>query len=131
MTASAFVEIEDVGFRRDRRVIYDGLNATVPRGKITAIVGPSGTGKTTLLRLIGGQLKPESGDVRVDGVSVQSLKRAELFQLRKRMGMLFQSGAFGPFDERLKVRAQLAFRAPRMRAENIGGITDHRLDTAF
>jgi phospholipid/cholesterol/gamma-HCH transport system ATP-binding protein len=74
-------------------VIYDGLNATVPRGKITAIVGPSGTGKTTLLRLIGGQLKPESGDVRVDGVSVQSLKRAELFQLRKRMGMLFQSGA--------------------------------------
>jgi len=87
------VEIEDVGFRRDRRVIYDGLNATVPRGKITAIVGPSGTGKTTLLRLIGGQLKPESGDVRVDGVSVQSLKRAELFQLRKRMGMLFQSGA--------------------------------------
>ena len=93
MTASAFVEIEDVGFRRDRRVIYDGLNATVPRGKITAIVGPSGTGKTTLLRLIGGQLKPESGDVRVDGVSVQSLKRAELFQLRKRMGMLFQSGA--------------------------------------
>ena len=93
MTASAFVEIEAVGFRRDRRVIYDGLNATVPRGKITAIVGPSGTGKTTLLRLIGGQLKPESGDVRVDGVSVQSLKRAELFQLRKRMGMLFQSGA--------------------------------------
>ena len=93
MTTSAFVEIEDVGFRRDRRVIYDGLNATVPRGKITAIVGPSGTGKTTLLRLIGGQLKPESGDVRVDGVSVQSLKRAELFQLRKRMGMLFQSGA--------------------------------------
>ena len=74
-------------------MIYDGLNATVPRGKITAIVGPSGTGKTTLLRLIGGQLKPESGDVRVDGVSVQSLKRAELFQLRKRMGMLFQSGA--------------------------------------
>src|SRR5210317_242800 len=81
VTASAFVEIEDVGFRRDRRVIYDGLNATVPRGKITAIVGPSGTGKTTLLRLIGGQLKPESGDVRVDGVSVQSLKRAELFRL--------------------------------------------------
>ena len=93
MTVSAFVEIEDVDFRRDRRVIYDGLNATVPRGRITAIVGPSGTGKTTLLRLIGGQLKPESGDVRVDGVSVQSLKRAELFQLRKRMGMLFQSGA--------------------------------------
>lgn len=93
MTALAFVKIKDVVFRRERRVIYDGLNATVPRGKITAIVGPSGAGKTTLLRLIGGQLKPESGDVRVDDVSVQSLKRTELFQLRKRMGMLFQSGA--------------------------------------
>jgi phospholipid/cholesterol/gamma-HCH transport system ATP-binding protein len=93
VTAEAFVEIQDVVFRRDQRVIYDGLTASVPRGKITAIVGPSGTGKTTLLRLIGGQLKPESGDVRVDGLSVQSLKRSALFDLRKRMGMLFQSGA--------------------------------------
>ena len=76
MTAEAFVEIRDVVFRRDHRVIYDGLTASVPRGKITAIVGPSGTGKTTLLRLIGGQLKPESGDVSVDGLSVQSLKRS-------------------------------------------------------
>ena len=76
MTTEAFVEIRDVVFRRDQRIIYDGLSASVPRGKITAIVGPSGTGKTTLLRLIGGQLKPESGDVRVDGLSVQSLKRA-------------------------------------------------------
>ena len=80
-------------FRRDQRVIYDGLTASVPREKITAIVGPSGTGKTTLLRLIGGQLKPESGHVCVDGLSVQSLKRSALFDLRKRMGMLFQSGA--------------------------------------
>lgn len=93
MTAGAFVEIKDVVFRRDQRVIYDGLTASVPRGKITAVVGPSGTGKTTLLRLIGGQLKPQYGDVRVDGLSVQSLKRSALFDLRKRMGMLFQSGA--------------------------------------
>ena len=93
MTTEAFVEIRDVVFRRDQRVIYDGLTASIPREKITAIVGPSGTGKTTLLRLIGGQLKPESGDVRVDGLSVQSLKRSALFDLRKRMGMLFQSGA--------------------------------------
>lgn len=93
VTTEAFVEIRDVVFRRDQRVIYDGLTASVPRGKITAIVGPSGTGKTTLLRLIGGQLKPEAGDVCVDGLSVQSLKRAALFDLRKRMGMLFQSGA--------------------------------------
>jgi len=93
VTTEAFVEIRDVVFRRDQRVIYDGLTASVPREKITAIVGPSGTGKTTLLRLIGGQLKPESGHVCVDGVSVQSLKRSALFDLRKRMGMLFQSGA--------------------------------------
>lgn len=93
MTTEAFVEIRDVVFRRDQRVIYDGLTASVPREKITAIVGPSGTGKTTLLRLIGGQLKPESGHVCVDGLSVQSLKRSALFDLRKRMGMLFQSGA--------------------------------------
>ncbi len=93
MTTEAFVEIRDVVFRRDQRVIYDGLTASVPREKITAIVGPSGTGKTTLLRLIGGQLKPESGHVCVDGMSVQSLKRSALFDLRKRMGMLFQSGA--------------------------------------
>ena len=93
MTTEAFVEIRDVVFRRDQRVIYDGLTASIPREKITAIVGPSGTGKTTLLRLIGGQLKPESGHVCVDGLSVQSLKRSALFDLRKRMGMLFQSGA--------------------------------------
>ena len=93
MTTEAFVEIRDVVFRRDQRVIYDGLTASIPREKITAIVGPSGTGKTTLLRLIGGQLKPESGHVYVDGLSVQSLKRSALFDLRKRMGMLFQSGA--------------------------------------
>ena len=93
MTIEAFVEIKEVVFRRDQRVIYDELTASVPRGKITAIVGPSGTGKTTLLRLIGGQLKPETGDVLVDGLSVQSLKRSALFDLRKRIGMLFQSGA--------------------------------------
>lgn len=90
---SSFVDIDRVVFRRDQRLIYSDLTASIPRGKITALVGPSGTGKTTLLRLIGGQLKPESGDVRVDGVSVQRLKRRALFDLRKRMGMLFQSGA--------------------------------------
>lgn len=93
MATKAFIEIENIVFRRDQRVIYDGLTASVPHGKITAIVGPSGTGKTTLLRLIGGQLKPDSGDVRIDGLSVQALRRSALFDLRKRMGMLFQSGA--------------------------------------
>src|SRR5690606_32919984 len=65
----------------------------IRRGKVTAIMGPSGTGKTTLLRLIGGQLRPDAGTVRIDGVDVHRLSRKELFRLRRRMGMLFQSGA--------------------------------------
>ncbi len=105
-SAEPFVAIEDVVFRRDQRLIYEGLTASIPRGKISAIVGPSGTGKTTLLRLIGGQLRPESGDIRVDGISVQGLKRKALFDLRKRMGMLFQSGAL--FTE-LSVFENVAF----------------------
>tara|TARA_B100000524_G_scaffold268820_1_gene147679 strand:+ start:1135 stop:1926 length:792 start_codon:yes stop_codon:yes gene_type:complete len=106
LTAPAFVEINNVVFRRDQRVIYDGLTASVPRGKITAIVGPSGTGKTTLLRLISGQLDPDAGDISVDGLSVRLLKRAALFDLRRRMGMLFQSGAL--FTE-LSVFENVAF----------------------
>ncbi len=65
----------------------------IPRGKITAIMGPSGIGKTTLLRLIGGQIKPDSGEVRFDGESIPSLGRRRLYEVRRRMGMLFQSGA--------------------------------------
>lgn len=87
------VEIRDLTFRRGRRVIFDDIDLAIPRGKITAVMGPSGTGKTTLLRLIGGQLRPAAGSVRVDGVSVPDLGRTALYALRRRMGMLFQSGA--------------------------------------
>jgi phospholipid/cholesterol/gamma-HCH transport system ATP-binding protein len=69
------------------------VNLQIRRGQITGIMGPSGTGKTTLLRLIGGQLLPDSGDVLFDGRSVPHMSRRELFQARSRMGMLFQSGA--------------------------------------
>ena len=65
----------------------------IQRGKITAIMGPSGTGKTTLLKLIGGQLRPSTGSIEVDGQNVHKLKHAQLYELRKKMGMLFQSGA--------------------------------------
>lgn len=85
--------IDEVVFSRGRRRIFDGISLRVPRGKIVGIMGPSGTGKTTLLRLIGGQLKPESGIVEVDGRRIPQLSRKDLFDVRKSMGMLFQSGA--------------------------------------
>ncbi len=87
------VEIRDLHFARGSRPIFDGIDLDIHRGKITAIMGPSGTGKTTLLKLIGGQLRPQSGRVTVDGRNVHTLRHGELYELRKRMGMLFQSGA--------------------------------------
>ena len=87
------VEIRNLSFARGDRMIFDGIDMDIQRGKVTAIMGPSGTGKTTLLRLIGGQIKPLTGTIKVDGVEVTKLSRSALFQLRKRMGMLFQNGA--------------------------------------
>ncbi len=85
--------LEQVVFRRGQRRIFDRISIVIPRGKIVAIMGPSGTGKTTLLRLIGGQLRPESGSVRVSGHEIPELSRTQLFNVRKTMGMMFQSGA--------------------------------------
>jgi phospholipid/cholesterol/gamma-HCH transport system ATP-binding protein len=92
-TESNFIKIRDLRFARGERLIFDGVDMDIPRGKITAIMGPSGTGKTTLLRLIGGQLHPDTGTIEVDGLNVPSLKTKQLYELRKRMGMLFQTGA--------------------------------------
>ncbi len=87
------VKIRDLHFSRGSRKIFDGLSLDIPRQGITAIMGPSGTGKTTLLKLIGGQLRPDQGFIEVDGLNVHQLSTKNLFALRKRMGMLFQSGA--------------------------------------
>jgi len=87
------VAVKDLHFTRGDRLIFDGIDIEIQQGKITAIMGPSGTGKTTLLKLIAGQLKPNAGSVNVDGLDVHSLSRERLFWLRRRMGMLFQSGA--------------------------------------
>ena len=92
-TAEHHVEIENLVFSRGTRRIFNGLSLKIPRGRVTAIMGPSGTGKTTLLKLIGGQLMPEQGRILVEGEDVHRLSRRRLFQLRQRMGMLFQSGA--------------------------------------
>ncbi len=92
-TADALVRVRGLKFAHGPRVIYDGVDLDIPRGKITAIMGPSGTGKTTLLRLIGGQWQPAAGSIEFDGVVVHSQSRQALFEMRKRMGMLFQNGA--------------------------------------
>lgn len=95
MTASAsnYVEVEGVDFAYGKRAILKGISLAVPRGKVVAIMGGSGCGKTTLLRLIGGQLKPSVGEVRVAGQSVGTLDQDALYGLRRKMSMLFQFGA--------------------------------------
>lgn len=91
--ARSLVEITNLGFSRGSHVIYEDVSLSIPKGKVTAIMGPSGIGKTTLLKLIGGQLQPQRGSIKVDGIDVHKCNRGELFELRKRMSMLFQSGA--------------------------------------
>ena len=90
---STLVKVRNLSFSRGKRKIFDGIDLDIQRGKVTAIMGPSGTGKTTLLRLIGGQLRPDQGSVEVEGQRVERLGHTALYQLRKRMGMLFQNGA--------------------------------------
>lgn len=87
------VEIKELSFSRGERLIYKNMSFIVPKGKITAIMGPSGIGKTTMLRLIGGQLKPDAGDILFQNQSIPNMSRKELYQARKKMSMLFQSGA--------------------------------------
>jgi phospholipid/cholesterol/gamma-HCH transport system ATP-binding protein len=87
------VEIRDLCFARGSRRIFDGLDIDIRRGEVTSIMGPSGTGKTTLLRLITGQLRPDRGTVRVGRYTVNELSREGLYEMRRQIGMLFQNGA--------------------------------------
>jgi len=93
MTQDNLVELRDVHYSVGGRAIFKGLTLSVPRGKITAIMGPSGTGKTTLLRLVTGQIHASKGQVLVDGQEVSKLNHQQLYAMRQRMGMLFQNGA--------------------------------------
>ena len=89
------VEISDLHFAYGNRPILKGINLTIPRGKIVAILGVSGCGKSTLLRHVGGQLRPSSGSVKVDGRVVHELDNDGLYAMRREMGMMFQvSGLF-------------------------------------
>lgn len=87
------VSIRGLCFHYGPRCIFDNVDLDFRQGEITAIMGPSGTGKTTLLRLIGGQIKPQAGQIIFDGIDVHRQRRPALYALRKRMGMLFQNGA--------------------------------------
>ncbi len=91
--SAAIVEIRNLGYAVNGRPILSGLDMHIARGGVTAVMGPSGTGKTTLLRLITGQLRANSGSIVVAGQDMRTARRADLYVLRRRMGMLFQSGA--------------------------------------
>lgn len=93
MSVESIIEIKNLSFSRGDRKIFEDLSLNIPAGKVTAIMGPSGTGKTTLLKLIAGQLQPDKGQVLVNGEDVHKLRRKKLYELRRKMGMLFQSGA--------------------------------------
>ncbi|MFB2538405.1 MULTISPECIES: ABC transporter ATP-binding protein [unclassified Acinetobacter] len=122
------IDVQNLHFKRGTRVIYAGVDIQIRRGKITALMGPSGTGKTTLLRLIGGQLKPDQGQVLLDGQDIAKMSRKALFEARARMGMLFQSGAL--FTD-MNVYENVAFpiRAHRNYTEaQIAEIVSQRLE---
>jgi phospholipid/cholesterol/gamma-HCH transport system ATP-binding protein len=91
--SQALVELRDIRFGYGERVILDGISLTIPRGKVTALMGASGGGKTTVMRLIGGQYRAQSGSLTFDGQEVASLNPTDLYAVRRRMGMLFQFGA--------------------------------------
>jgi phospholipid/cholesterol/gamma-HCH transport system ATP-binding protein len=93
LSDDTFIEIDRVTFGYDERVILSDVSLRFKRSSVTAILGSSGCGKTTLLRLIGGTVKPQSGRIRFDGEPVNPDDRAALYRLRRRIGMLFQFGA--------------------------------------
>ncbi|MDH4073143.1 MAG: ABC transporter ATP-binding protein [Gammaproteobacteria bacterium] len=92
-SSQGLIEIRDLDYSFGHRQIFKGLNISIQAGKVTAIMGPSGTGKTTLLRLITRQMVPDAGTILVDGVDIASLNQNDLYRLRRRFGMLFQNGA--------------------------------------
>lgn len=90
---SSIVNTNNVSFSRGQHVIFNDISLTIPTGKVTTIMGPSGSGKTTLLKLISGQLLPDQGSIEFDGDPIPQLSTKRLYRVRRKMGMLFQSGA--------------------------------------
>lgn len=90
---SSLVELRHLTFGYGERVILNDISLSVPRGKVTALMGASGGGKTTILRLIGGQIRAQSGELLFDGQDVTPMNQSQIYAARRRMGMLFQFGA--------------------------------------
>jgi len=89
----SLVELRHLTFGYGDRIILDDISMSVPRGKVTALMGASGGGKTTILRMIGGQNRAQSGAVLFDGQDITPMNQTQLYSARRRMGMLFQFGA--------------------------------------
>ncbi len=106
LSSDTIIAINKLVFYRESRAILDGITLSIPRGKITAVMGPSGTGKTTLLKLIGAQLHPTSGSILVDGENLHAMSQKQLYHRRRKMGVLFQEG--GLFTD-LNVFENVAF----------------------
>lgn len=131
MQSETLIDISGVSFSRGTKTIYDNISLQVPKGKITAIMGPSGIGKTTLLRLIGGQIKPNKGNIFFQGQDITAMNRRELYNTRKKMSMLFQSGALftnlnvfdnvaWPLREHTRLPEELIHTTVMMKLEAVG-----------
>ena len=131
LSSDVLVDIQDVRLAFGDRDVLHGLSLSIRRGKVTAIMGGSGCGKTTLLNLIGGRLRPNSGKVVVDGQSVPDLSKNKLFELRKRMALLFQTGALFtdlslfenvafPIREHTKLPESILRKVVIMKLETVG-----------
>jgi phospholipid/cholesterol/gamma-HCH transport system ATP-binding protein len=131
------IRIRDVVFRRGRRTILDGVSMDIHRGSIVAFMGPSGVGKTTILRLISGQLRPDEGSIEIDGQLISAMSGSELHKFRRNIGVLLQDGALftdltvfeniaTPVREHTKLQEPLIRRLvmSKLNAVGLGGIED-------